>query len=287
MDLRDPWSQVQRLPEAIASPVWWAFARRDERRAIARASLIVGNSEPLRDALRRAYPAVGERIVTVTNGFDDDPLPAARPGRRFTIAYAGAIYLDRDPRPLFRAVAQVVRDTGVGSDALAIELMGSVDSFEGRSLEAIADEEGVRPYLHLRPLAPRSEALEFLSRAHMLVILPQDSDLAIPAKVFDYVRYPAWILALVGSGSATGRLLRGTGADVLAPDDPDAIAAVIRARLRQHQAGDRPGPLMGLSRLARRTQATVLFDAIERVTGPLPRETATRLEARNRVEVPA
>ena len=32
MDLRDPWSLMQRLPEAMASPVWFRLAARHERR---------------------------------------------------------------------------------------------------------------------------------------------------------------------------------------------------------------------------------------------------------------
>src|SRR3989442_673661 len=46
MDLRDPWSLVQRLPEAIASPVWLALAARYERQTMAPAALVVTNTQP-------------------------------------------------------------------------------------------------------------------------------------------------------------------------------------------------------------------------------------------------
>jgi glycosyltransferase involved in cell wall biosynthesis len=231
MDLRDPWSHLQRLPEAIASPVWLRLAARYERRAVAQAALIIANTDPLRNALRAAYPEAADRTIAVPNGYDEDYVPATRrPGGRFTIAYAGTVYLDRDPRALFRAAARVVTDLGLKPSDLAIELMGGVATFNGVELETIAEEAGAAAYLRVRPAGTRAEALRFLSRAALLVILPQDSDMAIPAKLFDYMLFDAWVLALAERGSAIELLLRGSGADVVAPHAVDAIAEVLRRR---------------------------------------------------------
>src|SRR5439155_2625312 len=96
MDLRDPWSLAQRFPEAIASPVALALANRYEPRAIAHAALVVANTEPSCLALQAKYPDARARIIAVMNGYDEDPVPRSRHGRRFTIEYAGTIYLDRN-----------------------------------------------------------------------------------------------------------------------------------------------------------------------------------------------
>ena len=77
MDLRDPWSLVERLADSFASPVWFHLARRFEREAVAGASLIVMNTEPARRAMGQAYPRLSDRIMTVMNGYDED-----RPGCR-------------------------------------------------------------------------------------------------------------------------------------------------------------------------------------------------------------
>jgi len=53
--------------------------------------------------------------------------------------------------------------------------------------------------------------------------------MAIPSKVFEYMRYEAWLLALAEPRSATAQLLRDTPADVVRPDDVDALAGVLRA----------------------------------------------------------
>lgn len=268
MDLRDPWSLIQRLPEAIASQVWLALAARYERRAVAQAALVVANTEPLRRAMQAAYPARARRIIAVTNGCDAEPVaqPAAgqEPARRFTLVYAGSIYLDRDPRPLFRAAARLVHEAKLTPADFGLELMGSVWQYEGKGVDVIACDEGLDHYLRLHPQRPRQEALRFLSRATMLVTLAQDSDMAIPAKLFDYMLFDAWILALARPDSAIELLLRDSGADVVPAEDTDGILAVLRRRYAQHLAGERATRLAGIARYSRREQARILFSAIER-----------------------
>src|SRR3989442_15801568 len=82
--------------------------------------------------------------------------------------------------------------------------------------------------------------MEFLATARMLAFLPQDSDMAIPAKIFDYMRFDAWLLVLAEFGSATEQLLRASGADVVSPDASDTLAALLHLRYLQHQRGERP-----------------------------------------------
>jgi glycosyltransferase involved in cell wall biosynthesis len=264
VDLRDPWRLVQRLPESIASPLWYLLAAYYERRAIARAALVVTNTEPLERALRALYPAAASRIITVPNGCDEDQVTLMPPVTcRFLVAYAGTIYLDRDPRPLFRAAARVIATQRLEPADFAIELMGNVQQFDGASVMGIAREECVEQYVHLRPAGTRREALRFLSQAQLLVVLPQDSDLAVPAKIFDYLRCEAWVLALARRDSAVELLLRGSRADVLDPGDVPGIARLLADRVTQFRRGDRPVRVSEDPRYSRRTMADRLFGAIE------------------------
>ena len=267
MDLRDPWSLSERLPEFVASKYWYRTAARYERRALRRASLVVSNTEAAARALRARHPDVAERIVTVMNGCDEEPMPrATSDGRQpFVIAYAGTIYLDRDPRLLFRAAARVVRELALTPADLQFRFMGHN---EGYDVVAVAREEGLGDgFVRQSEPRPRRDALRFLADAALLVSLPQDSEMAIPAKVFDYAQFDAWVLALVERESATGVLLDGSGADVVAPKDVDAMEAVLRTHLAQYRRGERPRALNAEGRFSRRTQADVLLNALDRITG--------------------
>jgi hypothetical protein len=280
MDMRDPWSLVERMPEAVASPFLFRNAARMEKRAVSGAAMVVCNTRLARDALRRVHPELGARCLTVMNGFDDEALPPARRTRRFLVAYAGTVYLDRDPRGLFRAAAEVIRERALTPDDFGIEFMGTVNKSMGQTLEALAAEEGIDRFVRVRAPRPRKEALEFLAEAAMLVSLPQDSHMAIPSKVFEYMRFDAWLLALADPWSATHEVLRGSGADVVPPDDVSGIARVLRTRMDEYASSGPPSHPALVPECSRAHQARILFDELEALvedhTRPADPSSATR-----------
>jgi hypothetical protein len=267
MDMRDPWSLSVRIHESLATPLWLRLARRYERITIGQAALVVANTEAAREALAAAYPCAADRFITVMNGSDDDPIPPSKSVHRFTIAYAGTIYLERHPRSLFRAAGRVIRELGLAPADFGIYFMG-LDPQAQHSLMELAREEGIADFTSMAPARPHTEALEFLARATMLVTFDADT-ITIPAKIFECVRFDAWLLALSDPGSATDRLLRATGADVVDPNDIVAIAAVIRRRYEEYRRGVGPRGAVADDRFSRRIQARILLDAIARL---LPHE---------------
>ncbi len=269
LDFRDPWSLQERVGEQMASPVWFALAERYEGRAVREAAVVAMNTDASRDAMLAKYPEARDKILTIRNGCDDEPLPPPKPDPRFTIRFAGEIYIDRDPRILFRASARVVRELQLTPREFGLSFIGD-EKFQGLPLETIAQQEGLTGFVETGPFRPRNEALEFLGGAAILLSLPQDSHLAVPAKIYEYLRFNAWLLILAQSHSATAALLRGTDADVVAPDDVDKIATVIGQRYQQFARGERPRAVGADGRFDRKAQATLLLDRIAAVarSGP-------------------
>lgn len=265
LDFRDPWRDVERVSENIASPLWFRLAAKFEGRAVAAAELVVVNTDQSGDAMRRRYPAASSRILTVRNGSDEEPLPESTRDTRFTIRFAGSIYLDRDPRLVFRAAARVIRELQLTPRDLGILFIGFVRNVGAVPLEAMAAEEGVAEFVEARASLPREEALRFLGAGAMLLSLPQDAHMAIPAKIFEYARFPAWMLVLAEEMSATAQLLRATEADVVDPSDVDGITRAIRRRYAQFAAGERPQPVGHGGQFSRRAQADILFDRIDSI----------------------
>jgi glycosyltransferase involved in cell wall biosynthesis len=264
MDMRDPWSMVPAMTKSRASPLWFWLASRHERRAVERAALVVANTEPLRAAMEVAYPGSHEHVITVMNGYDEESVPSSKHGPCFTIRYAGSIYIDRDPRNFFRAAARFVHEVGATPKTFRIEFIGKLESYGSEPISSVAREEGLAGYVRTAPPRSRREAMKFMAEATMLLSLPQDVALAIPSKIFEYMRFDAWLLVLARRDSAIELLLRGTSADVVAPDDVDRIVAILRQRYAQHTRGERPTRIATDTRFSRRAQAQILFDAIDR-----------------------
>jgi hypothetical protein len=268
VDFRDPWSGLERLPDDHASPLYFTLLKHYERAFVRQARLVVMNTDRSRDDMRARYPEAADRVITVRNGSDDEPLPRVVPSARFTIRFAGSICLDRDPTMFFRAAAKVVRHLGLTRDDFGIELIGTVEEIGGRTVREIAAAEGVADYLDLGGSMPRDAAMRFLAGASVLLNLPQDSDLCVPAKIFEYVRFNAWLLVLASEGSATAETLRDTTADIVDPQDVDRMALVIEQRYLQHARGERPVAVGRDGRFDREHQARLLLEHLTAIVGP-------------------
>lgn len=268
LDLRDPWALRPALPSQVASPLWLLLARRAERRAVRGAALVVLNTELAEERMRREHPAAAARMLTVMNGLDEEPVPAVPPRTRFVAAYAGNIYIDRNPRVLFRAAARLIRERELDPGRLGLEFMGHAQPIGGKTLEEIAEVEGIREFVRLHPASPRQEALRFLAGASLLVCLPQRTPLSTPSKVFEYMLFEAWHLILAGPDTATARLLRDTSMAVVSPDDEEGVYRVLADRFDRFERGERPQLLPERDRFLRATQARRLFEALDRLGRP-------------------
>lgn len=260
MDLRDPWSLQPRLPDDIAHPLWFSIARRAEAECVRAASLVIMNTPGAAAAMQQHWP--GTRVIAALNGWDDEELPQAPWPRQFRVVYAGVIYLDRTPRPFFQAASIVARELKLTPDQFEIRLIGDVQAHERTDVRQMAREEGVEHLVRILPSAPRREVLKEYAEAALLLSLPQDSELALPSKVFEYMRFPAWILAQSGPLSATGSLLLEAGAYALEPGEIEATAELLRTCLKEFQAGRRPGPLAAGGRYSRSSEAAKVFGAL-------------------------
>jgi hypothetical protein len=89
--------------------------------------------------------------------------------------------------------------------------------------------------------------------------------MAIPSKLFEYMRHDAALLVLAAPESATYDLVRGTTAEVVAADDVEAIASAIQKHYEEHLAGARATALAVQPRFSRRHQAMRLLDHLDEI----------------------
>jgi hypothetical protein len=262
VDMRDPWSLIQRVQEAIGSPLWLRMTSRYERRVVDDAAIVAMNTEASRDAMRAAYPSNAHKIDVIRNGSDDDPIPPTKHDDCFRLRFAGSIYMDRDPSLVFRAAKRVIAELGLTPEQFRIELVGDVSSYGDRDTTVIAREEGVREYVSVGGMLSRQQSMEFLAGATMLLSLPQDSDFAVPAKIYEYLRFDAWMLVMATPQSATALLLRETEADIVGYADVEQIVTVLRKRYEQFASGVRPKAIGRDGRFDRSVQAKKLIGLI-------------------------
>ncbi|HYE73817.1 MAG TPA: glycosyltransferase [Blastocatellia bacterium] len=246
---RDPWftgAEAKKMTE-----VWPRLDAALERMVVKRADAVVCVTEAHTALLRQKYrefPA--EKFTTISNGFDNSEwisLPSAiesikQKNDRFTITYAGQLYMNRSPLPLFRALRILIDAGEIVQEKVQIDLIGWCDLSEGQQVTEMIAENGLGDCVNITGPRGRAETLERLIKSDLLLLLAEDLTMQIPGKTFEYLKAGRPILALTGEG-AVAQLLRQTGGGwVVNPADEIGLQNALRERYQQWLA-DESGPV--------------------------------------------
>jgi glycosyltransferase involved in cell wall biosynthesis len=271
-DFRDPMTDVG-YPE---NPRVWRVWRWIERQAVQRAALVVCTTPGAIVTYRTRYPDIpAGRFVVVENGYDEENFRDAgaageaaprAPGQPFTLVHSGIIYpSERDPVPLFSALAELKAEGAIDAGRLHIRLRATAhDEYVGGLLA----QYGITDLVSLAPhIAYRDALAEMLTADGLLVLQASNCNHQIPAKLYEYLRASRPILALTDAVGDTAAALRAAGVDTIAPlDDKEGIKRGLLRFLALASAGRAPLPaaaaIAGASRRARTAQLAQLLDSL-------------------------
>lgn len=244
IDLRDPWAgplpAIWDSHRILGSLSHRILSRRLERVAFRAAAAVLTTSSQLADVLATQYPDA--RIVCVPNGVDPErlPKPAANPYPGVSLAYTGTLYGGRDIGPVLRALGLFLkRHPDAARAGSRLRVAGAVDSHHARALAETVAAAGIEQRVELLGMLPRTEALQLVARSRLAVILAQEQELQIPAKLYEAVAMGIPTLVLAPEGTATATEARRLGAMVHDSDDVEGIARLLE-RLWQDGGALRP-----------------------------------------------
>ena len=216
-----------------------------------------------------------ERFCLIENGYDDEDFDAAEADARaavkptggpLTMLHSGIVYpLERDPRPLFAALAALLADGSLTPARFQLVLRAPVhEAF----LAQLIGEYGIGSLVTIAPALPYRAALaEMLGADALLLLQAANCNEQVPAKLYEYLRANKPLLALTDPQGDTWAAVRAAGIDTLAPlDDAAAIQTTLRTFVAQAEAGTAPlapEPVRrSHARSARTLQLAALFDAV-------------------------
>jgi glycosyltransferase involved in cell wall biosynthesis len=246
-----------------------------ERRAAASAACMVFTTPTAkRDFLSRHPGVAPERCLVISNGYDEADfsgaprtVPTAIPsGEPVRLVHAGFVYQDeRDPRPLFRALARLRKDGRIDPASFRLDLRAPgtpeyyVDLIERLDLQGL---------VYVLPPLPYRESLRDSAAASALLILQGSAcNHQIPAKAYEYLRIGRPILALTPAEGDTGALIAECGgATRMDLMDEDALHAQLPRFLDAVREGRHPLPAIDpVQRYARQSQARQLAARLDEV----------------------
>jgi len=232
VDLRDPWGgplpEILRSHPRFGTRVFRTLAPRLERLAFRFADGVITNTHQLAAVLRARYPEVS--VACVPNGVDPErlPSPAPHPYPGLGIAYAGSMYAGRDFGPVVRALGIFFeRHPEAARAGSKLRVVGEIGPDHARAFHDVVAAVGIPQHVEVLGPLPRGQALEVVSRSRLAVVLAQQQELQIPAKLYESVAMGITTLVVAPADSAAG--IEGTrlGALVRDADDVEGIACVL------------------------------------------------------------
>jgi hypothetical protein len=271
LDFRDPLAVG--WDNEVTRPAWITGAlNRLERSLLADAAAVTAASPGIVRVLQAAYPEQAHKVELVMNGFDGE-VQAARPatGHRLDIAFAGSLYLSRDPFGFLDALDALLAEPGVDAQRVSASFIGDCESYRDRRLADWLRGRRCEARVHL--IAPVSVAAlaPLLERATVHLNLAQHQPNQIPAKTFEHLASGREILVLCEADSDTARLLDGiAGTTRVDPADAAALRAALRDLYSRHVVDGiaRSAPPEAVRRYSRATQNqrfTALLNRIVRL----------------------
>ncbi len=234
-EFRDPWAANTQKPWWVRSRVADAVDAWLERVCLRNADHVVSVSEGIHRGLcARLEPERRGRCVVVRNGIERlvKPDGGERVPGPFRIAYVGTLYYSRDPRPLLRSLAAVVRNHEYGPADIRLDLVGLCRSFGTVSVESEARDLGLGDIAHFRDWVPPTTVRTILDQADLLLLLAQGQPDQVPNKLYEYLGARRPILAFADAQGETARMLRQVGGHfVVGNHDETAAEQAIEAVL--------------------------------------------------------
>ena len=223
------------------------------------ADAVVAVSDAIADEARELSPR--GRVATIANGCDFDDFAGLeyRRSERFRITHAGSFFGKRSPRPFLEALA------ASGLDVVA-RFVGDFRSADREWAEGL----GLGDRLELHPYVPRRRSLELQRDSEALLLLVPEAGGrgrgVLSGKVFEYLAAERPILAAVPPDGAAAKLIRETGAGVVAaPDDVEAIGTALAELVARWRGGALDGTPLSeedRDRLSRTRRSEELADLL-------------------------
>lgn len=270
VDFRDPWGDAARA-HLNASWAPMVFSRL-EASVIGAADQTLTTTPELAEIYRRRFPR--SRIGFLPNGVDLGALrdavdagPDQGSGSRdFHVMHLGTLYYNRDPVPTVRGFAAFLRTLPEAERRRArLSFIGTVGAPFRARIEAAAREEEVRAHVEIPGPVPREEALRILSRASVSLVLAQNQETAVPAKIYEAAGLGIPALVVTEAGSASDGAGRRLGARVHDPADLQGMAGALRAAWSGEWTGALPpGVSVGYRELSVDAEALLLQTARRR-----------------------
>ena len=232
VDLRDPWAGPITDGWAESTFVRSRLSRwlttRLEGLVLRSATTIICNTREFTVALAARYP--NARIAFVPNAVDRALLPTvtAAPFEGLGIVHVGTIYGGRDLGPILLALREFLnRHPEAATDGTRVRLAGSLEETGASAVRRQVSELDLESAVDFLGVLPRRDALELVGRSRLAVVLAQDQEFQVPAKLYEMVAMGVPTVVIASPESAASSEAERLGASAISPEDISGLVQLM------------------------------------------------------------
>ncbi len=248
-DFRDPWTTIGYHDKLQLS--YWAAKKHKqlEKQVLNSCDQIIVTSP----TTKTEFEALTSKPISViTNGYDVESISKKPLDEKFTLAHIGSFLSERNPRILWKALAELVKENKDFSEKLELKLIGAVSDSVLETIKEFKLEHFVN---HLGYVS-HEVALQEQRCSQVLLLIEIDSEQTnciIPGKLFEYLVSERPILAIGPEKADFASIIKETNTGTFFTyEDKDALKSQIVQYFEAFQSQSLQVHAVGLQKYSRR-----------------------------------
>lgn len=259
-DFRDPWTTIGYHKELKLSVSAEAKHKTMEKDVLNTADAILVTSP----TTKKEFEALTSKPVSViTNGYDVEKSAKQPLDEKFSIAHIGSFLSERNPRILWKALKELVKENAEFKAAFELKLIGAVSQ---EVLNAIAEFK-LDKYVNNLGYVSHAEAVAQQRKSQVLLLVEIDSEdtkCIIPGKLFEYMVSERPILAVGPKGADFADIMQSTNTGVFVTyDEKDKLKQAILNYFTQYKEGSLKSHPIGLQQYSRKNLTGQLAELLK------------------------
>lgn len=261
-DFRDPWTTIGYHKKLKLTTSAAQKHKTLEKEVLNEADRILVTSPSTKKDFKQITQ---QPIDVITNGYDIEHIEKKPLDKKFTIAHIGSLLSDRNPRVLWKALAELIKNNSDFKQDFELKLAGKVSTQILNTL----DEFKLSPYVNNMGYISHQQAITEQRTSQVLLLLEIDSEetrAIIPGKLFEYMAAERPILAIGPEKSDVDALIKQTNTgQYFCYDEKDRIADCIEKMYQQYSENKLKSYGIGLQYFSRKKLTQKLAEIIHQM----------------------
>jgi glycosyltransferase involved in cell wall biosynthesis len=202
-------------------------------------------------------------ITIITNGYDIGMNDSAVIDTKFTLAHIGSLLSERNPKILWQALAELVKEVPGFADHFRLRLVGAVSP----EIKSDVASYNLADFTDFAGYVPHDEAIRNQRQSQVLLLIEINSaetKSIIPGKLFEYMVSGRPIIAIGPNGSDFSDIIEETNTGVfITYAEKDKLKSTILGYFRQFEQGALRSEAKGTEQYSRRNLTETLANLLK------------------------